>query len=257
MTHPLDGAKLKVIRAHEHLDALKIELESFFKTDEHGFITKRNGDQLTIVSETGFVEIPKRLGLIVGDAAANLRAALDYTMWELAERYFDPSCDLSNPGDLRITAFPIAVSPTDQGYFDRLKRLQQRKFPTSAINVINSVQPHNAGYEPLGWLHHLVNRDKHRSLTLMLAPVIDASIAFRKADWLHVLPRQPVIGGRTFEAPPGWLDAVDRGEMQMQIQGAVLVTFADQSMPLEPLERTMWQIATLVSEIVPRFLDLF
>ena len=257
MGHALEGARLKVVRAQEHLKALQAELDSFFQTHDHTFVTHRKGDQIA-VEALGVLDIPQRFGLLIGDAAANLRTALDYVLWELAVRFFDPACDISDHEDRRLTTFPIATSATDHGYRDRLNRLEKRKIPTAAIDVIKSVQPHVAGYEPMGWLHHLVNQDKHRSLTGILAFIVEARIAFRQGDSEFLSDRAGIVGGgATFKTPPDVTAALDRGEMQMQVQASALVTFSDVAMPLEPVERTMWQITQTVSEVIPRFLDLF
>src|SRR5437588_3554710 len=51
---------------------------------------------------------PLRLSTIIGDCVTNARAALDYIVWELAQRYFQPPFDIAKFSDRRIVSFPIS-----------------------------------------------------------------------------------------------------------------------------------------------------
>src|SRR5438094_6769697 len=105
MKHPLDGARLKVIRAQEHLDCLKAEVWMYLhqQPDEVRSQPERS-PQHTWLRPTHVLppivpaEPPPRLSAIIGDCVTNARAALDYIMWELAERHFDPPLDISQDG---------------------------------------------------------------------------------------------------------------------------------------------------------------
>jgi hypothetical protein len=83
MRHPLDGARLKIVRAQKHLDSLKDEISRYLDTHPYEFPTEHEGNVVAarpaIVSEPP----PLELGCIAGDCFSNLRKSLDYIAWEL------------------------------------------------------------------------------------------------------------------------------------------------------------------------------
>jgi len=184
MNHPLDSARLKVIRAQEHLDSLKAEVGMYIKEHPYEFILNEEGHP---DGSGGVIRIhiapPLRLSTLVGDCVTNLRAALDYIVCELAIRYFDPPFDPLAPERSRRQAvnFPIYV-PNEGGYCHGLKRLSHLLKPTLTLNIptlvckaIEAAQTHRdcqwgqtQGADTLTWLHHLVNTDKHRSPLLTI-----------------------------------------------------------------------------------------
>ena len=170
MADPLDGARLKIVRAQEHVDSLKAEIAMYLNARPWVIGTQQYSN-VAVPAPIVTVPPPLRLSTIIGDCATNTRAALDYIVWELAQRYFSPAFNQTSGDDRRITSFPLADTPEEPGYVDRLDRLTKRGIPTPAIDEIKSVQPYNRGYEALLLLHELVNRDKHRMPILTLAYV--------------------------------------------------------------------------------------
>ncbi len=297
MAHSLDGARFKVVRAQEHLDTLKIEIAKYLDGNPWVIRTEENKDALLGVSNTfsltgqpkgserfppgtgfapsksglppyhAFVDItnhpPLQLSAIIGDCVTNVRASLDYIMWELASRYFSPPIDITKHHDRNITAFPITNNPKDVGHVNRLNCLTNRKIPAAAIAEIKAVQPYNRGYEPLWWLHGLVNGDKHRMPVLTIAEVPsfiygvgpDGSITYNGG---------PVGRSVTFKGHVEALDTVTNGglietktTMEMDNQITVTVTFQDVTMPREPVDRTLEQIIKTAADIIPRFDQFF
>src|SRR4051812_18603330 len=127
MNHPLDGARLKIVRAQEHLDSLKAEIEMYLHEQPHEVYSRpqtypynsRRGAAYAAYYSASIQHVlpalipgvpPLRLSTIIGDCVTNARAALDYIVWELAQRFFDPPFDLTNGNDRRIVAFPIFQS---------------------------------------------------------------------------------------------------------------------------------------------------
>src|SRR3954469_10232103 len=162
MPHPLDGARLKIFRAQEHLDSLKAEIRMYSDAKPYRFPAKQKGTEWTVQSEV--TDPPIRFSTLVGDCVVNARAALDYIGWQLCDRYLVPPVDLTNPSERRLTGFPISNAPRikDNRLDNHLNRLTNRQVPALAISEIESAQPYNAGYESLWWLHELSNYDKHR-----------------------------------------------------------------------------------------------
>jgi hypothetical protein len=165
MSHPLDGARLKVVRAQKHLESFNEEAWRYINTEPHQVIAKREGNIVTVECLIT-AELDPSLACIVGDFVTNLRAALDYVIWELFIRFGPTTLTDGQKGGI---AFPIVASGNadfskPNGKAAKLSGLCG--IPAPAISVIESVQPYHAGYEALGTLNLLVNRDKHRMLLL-------------------------------------------------------------------------------------------
>ena len=263
MKHPLDGARLKVIRAQEHLDCLKAEVWMYLhqQPDEVRSQPQRS-PQHTWLRPTHVLppivpaEPPPRLSAIIGDCVTNARAALDYIMWELAERHFDPPLDIRrNPDDMRLSAFPIFGSRTDKGFKKRFNSLAKRKVPPPAITQLKRVQPYNARHKPLLSLRDLVNRDKHATLLLTIGEVGDMTVEF-SAWHLSDIVREPekitIPRNLTTEKQPAL-----QSDMPMKGKAAIYVTWKDASMPREPVDLTLEKIVKCVGDIIPRFDSFF
>jgi hypothetical protein len=199
---------------------------------------------------------PLRLSTIIGDCVTNLRAALDYTMWQLAERYFQPAASVANREDRTITAFPINSGMTKQGYLDRLNRLAQRQVPVPVIDVIKTVQPDQRGYEPLEWLHILVNGDKHRMPLLTIGVIAGLGVVTTFGNMRSVATGKSFRNGVTYKADAAYLALVKSGAVKVEAQAAVDVTWKDAPVPTEPVDMTLEQIVKAVADIIPRF-DVF
>jgi hypothetical protein len=258
MDHPLDGARLKVVWADKHLRRFKLMAGCYKKGKLERFIIERTGKTIKAALREEASPLPDpKLSCIIGDFATNARAALDYIVWELASRYFDPPIDIKDRNDRRITGFPLFNDAADKGYADRLNRLSNRKIPALAIGHIRAVQPYNAGYESLWHLHEIVNRDKHRLPVLMNAPIVakgPMSISLKSGDG-----RQDVAVG-VGVAKSLEIDAshfVGELEMKVESQASIFIAFSDPPMPLEPADRTLENILKCVAEVVQRFDSFF
>src|SRR2546422_3438816 len=268
MNHPLDGARLKVIRAQEHLDSLKAEVRMYLNEQPYE-VRSQPETRMHSRSQTNFYAFyaqqnpvhflpplvpgvpPVRLSTIIGDCVTNARAALDYIVWELAQRYFNPPFDIADLNDRRIVAFPLFKTATDKGFQDRLDRLANRQFPADAITEIKATQPYNAGYEPLWWLHELVNRDKHRMPLLTIGQFDDMTITLAQSPLYADLMSKPA----TFTIPRDTATQHPPMQSNVQMKGevAIYVTWQDVPVPSEPVDRTLEQIIETVANVIPRF----
>src|SRR5689334_16234875 len=89
MTHPLDGARAKIVRAGDHLEALKAESLRFSDEQSYEFpieLDEKTGEQIVSLRSKRQppLDAPIHLGIVVGDALHNLRSALDHLVWQLA-----------------------------------------------------------------------------------------------------------------------------------------------------------------------------
>src|SRR3954463_2823501 len=101
MGDPLEGARLKIARAREHLDAVTAAITIWLETEPNETRSKPapipprqpayldNDTQVLPVFVPG--DPPARLSILVGDCVTNARAALDHVVWQLALRYFAPA----------------------------------------------------------------------------------------------------------------------------------------------------------------------
>ena len=173
MTHPLDGAWLKVGRAREHSKLLKTVLDLVVKANPGEVMPERDMPTGDIVIRlhlpNGAFQLPSRLGLIAGDAIHNLRSALDHLAYQLA---------IIGTGPGRYTQFPIFEDPDK--YRDNEDRLL-KGIGEGHRAQIKTLQPYHARnfspQDPLPGLHNpmainmflmaigrLDNIDKHRGL---------------------------------------------------------------------------------------------
>ncbi len=252
----LDGARFKVVWAQTHIKSLKLEIKRY-----HGQHANEIRSQPHMNPQTAWrppvqvlkAVIPSKtsqsLSGIVGDIVTNARAALDYIAWELGQRYFVPTLDITKFKDKRLASFPICDTAAEIKV--SLERLADRQVPAGAISNIEAVQPYNAGYEPISLLAKLVNQDKHRLLLTTIGEVDGLSIEFSQSP-IDGFPGRTVNLGRKDLAALGKNHAF-QSDMQMKAEPTISVTWEDVSMPREPLDVTLENIVRCVEGIVPRF----
>jgi hypothetical protein len=182
MAHALDGARLKVVRAQEHLKSFNEDGWRYMSTEPYQTVLKREGNVVTVECVIT-AEPPPRLACIVGDCVTNLRAALDYIAWELFLK-FGPST-LSESQKRKIV-FPICDSHASftkpNGSAQSLGSVYGLG-GAAAFREIENVQPYHAWYESLDTLNLLVNRDKHRMLLLCCSVVFQqGELSFFQGD---------------------------------------------------------------------------
>jgi hypothetical protein len=194
----LDGFDAKVARAETHLDAIKRALKDIAHADPdlipgefvrqgHTYIFRAQRDSLD----------PTALSPLIGDCVHNLRAALDYLVWELV-----PESARTGKGATAIE-FPIFTDPTRYAA-EAPKKIGS--LPPKAQAVIETLQPfagpnrkpwypdwQDPALEPLAFLYELDKWDKHRSLNLTEDVLSVALVGFEQLgltvppDDLHIL----------------------------------------------------------------------
>ncbi len=237
MSHPLDGARLKVVRAKEHLDTLKLEIDSYLNSKQYLItpIQNESGDWGIEHEITGHPD--PRFSAIIGDCLHNLRCALDYIMWEIAGTYAGRVL-IAPPRGTDKPYFPIYDSRL--GFQKSLPALRKYKIPDPVISEFEAVQAYNAGYEALWLLHSLVNVDKHRLPLTVVG----------EFDRIELTVSRLVLGPKGPPPPPPYPGMF---EPDVQTQATVFVTWQDLTMPREPVEKTLEDMVKRVSTVVPRF----
>ena len=166
MAHALDGATLRVERAIKHFDELMVVFVAFREANIDKVSLKDDPgppQSLRVFFDSSLI-VPLSLSLPVSDCIHNLRAALDYVVYELA---------ILDSGVIQDgTQFPIEDDP--QVFHKRRRNTYLRGLEDKHVRVIESLQP----YKGVDWtklLASISNPDKHRHL-VMLRPQLSSSV---------------------------------------------------------------------------------
>lgn len=256
--HPLDGLRIKLNRARQHLEELNTAVDEFMRQgDSTGVVIDFNFPKRECIVHARVPGVPPlEWAVIVGEVLYHLRSALDYLVWQLV---------LSN-GNVPTyrTEFPIFKDSAEYqaGIFRRLAGVCDE-----AGTIIESLQPFNTGQKPemaiLWMVHELNNAYKHRMLVpaqlfLMSADYEFSSPTDISVEALENMQRGPLIDGAQiahfrWAGSPGPSDKMDvqlklsfdvtfkqaSGEIELatNIEDATLVYFLDHAVTF--VERTV------------------
>ena len=217
--HPLDHAVARVNRAEEHLaDLIRRTALPGGAFDPH-----KPAKQIPLVSMAS---------ILVGEVCYNLRAALDYLVFELAK--------LDSGAEQKQTQFPIADDASkfnDQSH--RLKGLTR-----SHVSAIEALQPYK-GCEWTRRLRDWSNPDKHRTLV---------PVQTEYELTVHVVDQQRLSD---FKNMPGAIYAKverDGTEVYVKLRLGTAVQFADDGSPvIQPLEEILTRVARTLEQFRPDF----
>ena len=256
MAHALDGARLKIIRAQEHLKSFNDDAWRYVSTEPYKIVSSIDRDCINVEGVIT-TEPPASLACIVGGFVTNLRASLDYIAWELV---LLAGRSLNDP-QLRRVAFPIASTHASftnpNGASAHLANVCG--IPASTISIIESVQPYHAGYESLNSLDLLVRTDKHRTLLLCgLFMESAGSVSIYRGNRLAWTMSGMVRTTTNLAAfGPSFLPATDYS-VKVNEQPTVLVALKDIPTPgANTFVGVLEQIIKCVRDIVPRFEGVF
>ncbi len=162
----LEGIKLKLDRAAEHLEELHREVEAYLDGRPYEVVREpREGGNPLLVCKVNQLP-PLRLSVLLGDFLHNLRSSLDHLAWQLV---------LANGGTTDTgTSFPVFEKRRD---FKKFKKNRETttgvvgEVADEAADLIEGLQPYNnaAGpprEHPLWILSKLNNIDKHRQFNI-------------------------------------------------------------------------------------------
>ncbi len=196
----LADPRMLMERAAEHLKEANTELKAFYHSNPVLFSTEVNNEVGWCIIRVAVTKPPPpRIGVIVGDATHNMRAALDHLAWQLALT--------QTPEPYWRTEFPI----TDCATGDTRRQFNRvvQSLPTDAVDIIRELQPYNRGEaeeeHPLWLLDKLCNIAKH-----VMIPVHSTFLEFK-------IPRVESLryiflpgGGAWFAVPVAHKELVDR-----------------------------------------------
>lgn len=160
---PLDSARAKLARATKHLHTLEEVVPAFLR--EHDYPVVHEVDRAAFYHrwkvELG-TPFPECWALVIGDMAHNMRSALDHIAWELAG---------SDPADT-WTQFPIYAEETKFAQAGRVVKT----IPKRPLALIKWLQPYRRPnpYDDRLWtIHALDAEDKHKTITILLAAMVE------------------------------------------------------------------------------------
>jgi hypothetical protein len=153
----LEQAESKIERAKHHVSYLtQIVTEFFASGGSHS--VEVIGYAGTTRRAHRIVEnkpLPQDFSVVIGDAAHNLRTALDLATWEVISPF--------NPKRPRNVQFPFVEEVKD--FEDALKRREIRRANEKIVDVFRKSKPYPGGNDDLYALHLLDIEDKHKLLT--------------------------------------------------------------------------------------------
>ncbi len=170
MAAELDGARAKLDRAREQLNALSAEIGTFLNGEPFASFVDIDDERREIAVGIEVRQKPSlAISVVIGEILHDLRSALDHALWQLVIH------DGALPHDR--TGFPIYRTLTG---FDNERRATGRRqgmlvgLSVASIAVVTAMQPFSTEEDadsPLWYLHELHNFDKHRTLILAAAQI--------------------------------------------------------------------------------------
>jgi len=155
----LRSPKQKILRANAHIRDLDAAVKGFLGTDPFDFswIADDPGPDKHLVAKA-IAQPPDEIALLIGDAAHNLRTALDHLA----------CCLAIHNGAVRVNDvyFPITKFARD---FDGGARRKIAKLSPEAQDMIYALKPYGGGNELFCSLNSLDNADKHQSIVAAIA----------------------------------------------------------------------------------------
>jgi hypothetical protein len=198
---PVEGVKLKLARAQEHLKTLYGEWEAFGNRQPYVIADECKVQERHHAFPNGMLhvfrihvqeQVPATWSILVGDCLQNMRAALDHLAWALAKRNLQRQPPTS-------TSFPIR--PSDAAYHQTYTTKsgatkyatnsgvhQTRNIEAGAQTVIEDLQPYQGwnglslDEHPLWMLNELAKIDRHRVLHIVGAVNQETTVSVGRLD---------------------------------------------------------------------------
>jgi hypothetical protein len=191
----LRHAELKVARALEHLEALKVELKLFYDSSPYTITRFDNAESGRHVVRVEMKDISDRTAILAGDFVHNLRSALDHAVFSLAVH-------ATKAIPKKRLQWPVLESPNEK----TLKQ-QTEGVPPEAVAIIESLQPYHEGpgdafkRNPIWQLNKLDIIDKHRRVAIGLHGLTcDFPAAINPGSWQ--IEKQELENGYEVSLPP-------------------------------------------------------
>jgi hypothetical protein len=250
MKASIDNAYARVRRAKQHLARLKRERTIFRRTfhPPQGYINPKLGGTITLEYSRNI--IPKKFGILIGETIYNLRAALDYLVYELAI--------LDSGQTQKETQFPIEDTPEGwqrkmNGTKRKVKGIVVPDWGCSLRGLSNAHKEDIKLFQPCfgfnltGTLQSISNPDKHRTLTI-IRPMSTLSVKTTSKGFTVINPAEE---GKTilFEVRSHPKD----DSMDVNADVAFDIAFDDRTLVIETLQILHSQVTKILDQFKPEF----
>lgn len=263
-TNPFEGCWGRLERAATHREAASAEWNAFLDHEPYDFrldVDDEGNGTLWLVQ---LEPVPPILGVLFGEYLYNLRAALDYCIYDVAvcDSKQDPP---PGEGTLQFPIFSDEASFRRNEY--RIKALSERH-----RKWVESVQPYRGDdgrgpeYRSLYWLNELGRRDRHRQLHVVgayvseSAPMVRSSrspvgVFFQDVDPYTFVEGEAVIARFLVEpfAPDDQVEANPNTALDVEILEIARQRPEDCEWLFFPLGKRLLLIESFVDAIVGRF----
>lgn len=247
MPHPLDGAVARVARAQRHLDELDIVIYHFREHCERKSLAEyeaRTREMMAGERHEAFrsnylwYPVPIDVPILLSEVIHNLRAALDYLVFELAKE----DSGVEQDGTQFIVE-EMKSHPTDKnrGFDGRKGRLLKGLSPPH-LDAVERLQPYN-GVQWTKTLVSLSNPDKHRKLTAVYSPGVSETII--EAD------EPGTFDGRPGKVLPGV--GQNGADVYVEHTNTVDVALDDGRLVMETLKDLQREVAATIDAFKPQF----
>jgi len=235
MMSGLESARLKLIRASEHINAIKDSIAAYAASDPYEIVPKADGkEQFNIIREP-----PTEVSGLSGEVLYQIRSALDHLVFDLVK--LNPQKIRLPDGWERRCEFPLLVEVPTKGNppiaYDLSVpyNLFAKALPgitRQAFTFIESLQPYSprsqgilGSLNTLKALVKLSNIDKHRHLNVTLARIrknelVTFDTGAQLGGWTifdHKAEVEPIVGtehpmGRAVKTERSFATIVTLGE---------------------------------------------
>ena len=176
--HPLDGCRIRLARAEEHLQALERELGEYAEgnpcvpafADNPYHLDARTGMTSVRVNIGDVRAVPEQVAALIGDTLHSIRTALDHLAWQLCVAFGEaaPVRRETRARGEPMTAFPIRTRKPSRDRLGRVAPALLHPRTTDDIEaILDSLQPYqrtDPSSHELETLRRLNDADKHHSL---------------------------------------------------------------------------------------------
>jgi hypothetical protein len=230
--HPLDDCFERVRRAEEHLADFKRMLEAVkvkqAKSIPLNFDPNPPHEWVRAFPKETFYGLP--FGIRIGEIAYNLRAAMDYLVFHLAE--------LDSGSRQDGTQFPI--EGTAKSFRFRVNKGWLKGVNAAHVAKIEALQPYN-GCDWSRRLQSISNPDKHREMVRHLG---ESRIT---VHWEEGKDLSRIVGVDRKATHP------TRGAMDVKVHVAISVTFDDGTSVVGAVHEIKSGVAQTLADLKPDF----
>lgn len=238
--HPLDGPRLKVERAYQHVDNVNAAIDAFWKANPCTMSLHSDGGGYVSVRLSRAAKFPKQISVLVGETVYQLRSALDVL-----------ACCLATANGAQGTAgvyFPFAKDAKEFELAATQRKI--RKISSAAQDVIRSLKPYGGGNDLLCAVNALCNKDKHSRLLALASECVISDPAGATVPQWHAFDKEVTIS-RLFLDPT-------KQKMETQANFMLNIAFSEiQILERQPLVDSLKKICDVTQSAISSFVSFF